>query len=130
MKLTTRIFAALDIISLVFLGMQLRYVWNNFDRFNLFSEKLQSVLMFPVFGLILIGAFLHWYIKKSGFVLYYIQFPFRLYLWIFSIGFITLIPEALNYFEDFWFDFLFKVCFVGEAVRLFFSVKFHRQLLN
>ncbi len=110
--------------------MQLHYVLTKFERIQLLSEKIQSILMFPMFLLILIGAIGQWKGKRNSLVLYYIQFPFRLYLWIFTVGFITLLPEAFGSFEDFWFGLLLKVCFTVEIIRLFLSIQFHRKLIQ
>jgi len=90
------------------------------------SEKIHDVLMFPMFILVLMGAIGLFLEKKFGFILYYIQFPFRLYLWVFSVGFITLFPEALEIFEDKLFDILFKACFVAESIRLYLTIRIHR----
>ena len=96
MRLTLRSFALLDVVSLVFIAMQLWQIMLHFNEIDLLSTKIQSVLMFPMFALVLAGAIGLWFYKKFGFILYYIQFPFRLYLWVFSLGFITLLPEAFS----------------------------------
>ena len=128
MRLLLRSFALLDLVSLVFLGMQLWQISHHFNEILLQSEKFKAILMFPMFLLVLAGAIGLWLCKKFGYVLYYIQFPFRLYLWVFTLGFITLFPEALGNYDDKWFSILFKACFVGEFIRLFLTVKFHYQL--
>ena len=125
MRLLLRSFALLDVLSLVFLGMQLWHITQRYAEIVQQSEKLSATLMFPMFALILVGAVGLWLAKKFGFILYYIQFPFRLYLWIFTFGFITLLPEALESFEDYWFDILLKVCMVGEFIRLYLTVRAH-----
>src|SRR6478752_3157653 len=99
MRFTLRSFVLLDLISLLFLGMQLWFIATHEFPEQL-SQKVHHILMFPMFVLVLIGAVGLFFEKKYGFILYYIQFPFRLYLWIFSVGFITLIPEALDIFDD------------------------------
>ncbi|RZL33310.1 MAG: hypothetical protein EOP00_32975 [Pedobacter sp.] len=128
MRLLLRSFALLDVLSLVFLGMQLWNIAQRYQEIVQHSEKLSASLMFPMFLLILAGAIGLWLVKKFGFVLYYIQFPFRLYLWIFTLGFITLLPEALENFEDYWFNILLKVCMVGEFIRLYLTVKAHLKM--
>ncbi|WP_265858026.1 hypothetical protein [Pedobacter sandarakinus] len=65
--------------------------------------------------------------KSFGFIMYYIQFPFRLVVWIFSFGFITFLPEWFG-LSDGWFTILFKLCFIAEVFRLYFTVKLHRKL--
>lgn len=123
MRLLLRSFAFLDVVSLVFLGMQLTRIALHLDEITQLSAKVQSILMFPMFVLVLAGAIGLWMGKKFGFILYYIQFPFRLYLWIFSIGFITLLPEAFSNFDDHWFDVLFKACMVAEFIRLYLTIR-------
>lgn len=128
MRLLLRSFALLDVVSLGFLGMQLWQIAHHYDEIVKQSEKLEATLMFPMFALILVGTVGLWLAKKFGFILYYIQFPFRLYLWVFTLGFITLLPEALENFEDYWFDILLKVCMVGEFIRLYLTVKAHLKM--
>lgn len=125
MRLLLRSFALLDVVSLVFLGMQLWQISHHFNEILQRSEKLAATLMFPMFVLVILGAVGLWLNKKFGFILYYIQFPFRLYLWVFTLGFITLLPEAFESFEDYWFDILLKVCMVGEFIRLYLTVRAH-----
>jgi hypothetical protein len=128
MRILLRAFAFLDLISLVFMSMQLWAIFKNYNNFILPSEKVQGALMFPMFILVLVGAYGLFFVKKIGFISYYIQFPFRLYLWVFTLGFITLFPEALGNYDDKWFSILFKVCFAGEFIRLFLTVRSHYQL--
>ena len=123
MRILFRAFAFLDLISLIFMTMQLWSIFQKFSQFTLLSDKVQGVLMFPMYLLVAIGAYGLCYQKKLGFISYYIQFPFRLYLWVFTLGFITLLPEALSNYDDKWFPILLKICFVAEFIRLFLTVK-------
>lgn len=130
MRITLRSFAALDGLSLFFLGMQL---WVKIDNYaylstTKLSEKIQAILLLPMFIIIAIGVIGLVSGKRFGLILYYIQFPFRLYLYIFSVGFITFIPEALGLFEDIWFDSLLKLCFVAEFIRLYLIIKIQLNL--
>ncbi|MES2417445.1 MAG: hypothetical protein V4541_04610 [Bacteroidota bacterium] len=128
-QLTLRIFAFLDFISLVFMGMQLWQIANHYSELsNKLSVKIGALLMFPMFLLVLIGAIGLFFGKKVGYILYYIQFPFRLYLWVFSVGFITLLPEALSVYDDKWFDILLKVCIVAEFIRLYLTIRSQLRL--
>jgi hypothetical protein len=129
MRSTLRSFAFLDVILLILIGMQL---WATLGHplSDKLSEKIQVILMFPMFFLILIGAVGLYSTKKFGFILYYIQFPFRLYLYIFSLAFITLIPEALAIYDDKLFDILLKMCFVAEFIRLYLTIMMHRKFLS
>lgn len=125
MRKLLRAFAFLDILSLIFMSMQLWAIAKNFSKFVLLSDKIQGILMFPMYALVLVGAYGLFFQKKYGFVSYYIQFPFRLYLWVLTLGFITLLPEALGNFDDKWFPILLKVCFVGEFLRLYLTIRAH-----
>lgn len=128
MRLTLRSFAVLDVLSLLFLGTQVWEMAMHYHELpNQLSERIQALLMFPMFILVVTGAIGLFLIKKFGFILYYIQFPFRLYLYVFSLGFITLLPEALSIYEDKWFDALLKVCFMAEFIRLYLTIKIQRK---
>jgi len=128
MRLTLRSFAVLDVLSLLFLGAQVWEMAMHYHELpNQLSERIQALLMFPMFILVVTGAIGLFLIKKFGFILYYIQFPFRLYLYVFSLGFITLLPEALSIYEDKWFDALLKVCFMAEFIRLYLTIKIQRK---
>ncbi|SOD19605.1 hypothetical protein [Pedobacter xixiisoli] len=123
MRILLRSFVFLDLLSLVFMTMQLWSVFQNFSKFTLLSDKIQGVLMFPMYALVLFGAYGLFFGKKLGFISYYIQFPFRLYLWVFTLGFITLLPEALSNYDDKWFPVLLKVCFAAEFIRLYLTIR-------
>ena len=131
MRLTLRSFVLLDVLSLLFMSVQVWQIVVHFDEPSYqLSEKVRGILMFPMFIMVLMGAIGLFFIKKFGFILYYIQFPFRLYLWVFSLGFITLLPEAFGFFEGIWFDILLKTCFVVEFIRLYLTIKIHVKYLN
>ncbi|RZL57731.1 MAG: hypothetical protein EOO93_17630 [Pedobacter sp.] len=123
MRILLRSFAFLDLLSLVFMTMQLWSIFQNFSQFTLLSDKIQGVLMFPMYALVLFGAYGLFFQKKFGFIAYYIQFPFRLYLWVFTLGFITLLPEAMSNYDEKWFPILLKVCFAAEFVRLYLTIR-------
>ena len=129
MRLTLRSFALLDILSLLFMSVQIWQIITHFDESSYkLSEQIRVILMFPMFILVIMAAIGLFFVKKFGFILYYIQFPFRLYLWVFTLGFITLLPEAFGFFEGIWFDILLKVCFVAEFIRLYLTIRIHRAL--
>lgn len=123
------VFAFLDAISLIFLGMQLWHIAADFSNITLLSEKISSILMFPMFALIAYCVYAQVKMKKIAALLYYVQFPFRLYLWVFSIGFISLIPEAVGLFEDKWFDITLKTCIMFEFIRLYLTIRNHKNLI-
>ncbi len=130
MRILLRAFAFLDVFSLAFMSMQLWAIVKNFSKITLTSDKVQAILMFPMFALVLLGAYGLFYQRKFGFISYYIQFPFRLYLWILTLGFITLIPEALSNYDDKWFPILLKVCYAAEFVRLYLTIRAHYQSIQ
>lgn len=130
MRILLRAFAFLDVFSLAFMSMQLWAIVKNFSKITLTSDKVQAILMFPMFALVLLGAYGLFYQRKFGFISYYIQFPFRLYLWILTLGFITLIPEALSNYDDKWFPVLLKVCYAAEFVRLYLTIRAHYQSIQ
>lgn len=125
MRLLLRVFAFLDLLSLVFMSMQVWAIFKNYSTLTLLSEKVQSVLMFPMFLLLIVSAYGLFFQKKYGFVSYYVQFPFRLYLWVFTLGFVTLMPELLGTYDGKWFPVLLKVCFTAEFIRLYLTIKAH-----
>lgn len=128
MRLFFRSLVVLDSIALVLMAMQLWNISHRLNEITQLSEKVNSIGLFVMFILIFIGAIGLLRFKKFGFILYYIQFPIRLYLWVFTLGFTTLLPEALGIYDDIWFDVLLKVCFVGEFIRLYLTIKGHLDL--
>ncbi|WP_152969662.1 hypothetical protein [Pedobacter sp. Hv1] len=124
MRLLFRSLVLLDLISLVLMSMQLWYISNHYSELpNQLSVKIESILLFPMFVLVLIGAIGQFLLKKFGFILYYVQFPFRLYLYVFSIGFITMLPEVMEIYNFKWYDALLKICFMVEFIRLYLTIK-------
>lgn len=130
MRLFFRILVFLDFIALCLMATQLWSISQHLNQLVRLSEQVNAVGMMLMFILILVGSMGLFQKKKYGFILYYIQFPFRLYLWIFTIGFITVLPEAFAIYDEKWFDVLLKICFVGEFIRLYLTVKGHLQFRN
>jgi len=130
MRNTARFFALLDLISILLLAKQF---WGIVTHLNEIPDQVLSqarvILTLPLFISLFVSATGLMLFKKFGFIAYYIQFPFRLIVWVFSIGFITFLPEVLN-LGDRWFDILFKACFIAEFFRLYFSIQIHRKELN
>lgn len=130
MRFLLRSFVFLDAVSAVFMAMQLWQIAQHYNELTKPSEKLAAVFMFPMFVLVIVGAIGLFLGKKYGFVLYYVQFPLRLFLWVFTLGFITLLPEAFSQFGDEWFPILLKVCIVFEFLRLYFTVRTQLRLVG
>lgn len=128
MRLTSRIFSILDIISIILLAKPFFEIITHLkDIPNEFLSQARVILTLLLFILLFVSAIGLMLFKKVGFIAYYIQFPMRLLVWVFSIGFITLLPELLN-LNDIWFYIFFKTCFIAEFFRLFFTVKIHRKM--
>ncbi|GGI22835.1 hypothetical protein [Pedobacter mendelii] len=128
MWLAIRIFALMDIISIGLLAQPFWYTITHLDEIpNQVLSQVRVVLTLPMFILLFVSSIGLMLFKKFGFIVYYIQFPFRLIVWIFSVGFITLLPELLNLSQT-WFDILFKICFIAEFFRLYFTIKIQREL--
>lgn len=127
MRLTVRVFALFDIISIALLAQPF---WQIITHFNEIPEETLSqirvVLTLPMFLLLFVSAIGLAMYRKFGFIAYYIQFPIRLIIWVFSIGFVTLLPELLN-LKELWFDVFFKLCFIAEFFRLYITIKIHRE---
>jgi hypothetical protein len=119
----------LDLVSIFFLGEQvwtiLTYLHDvKTDTFSLVKVGL-TILMF--LSLFLTTAGLYTF-KKYGLITYYIQFPFRLFLLVFSIGFITLLPEIFNLGDQF-FSWLFRICVMAEFFRLYYSILAYKSFI-
>ncbi|WP_316830719.1 hypothetical protein [Pedobacter aquatilis] len=128
MRLAIRFFGLLDIISI---GLLAQPFWEIITHLKEIPDQVLSqtrvILTLPMFVLLFISAAGLLLVRKFGFIAYYIQFPFRLIVWVFSIGFITMLPELLNLNQT-WFDILFKICFIAEFFRLYFTIRIHKQL--
>jgi hypothetical protein len=129
MRLTFKFFALLDLVSIFFLGEQvwtiLTYLHDvKTDTFSLVKVGL-TILMFLSLFLTTSGLYTF---KKYGLITYYIQFPFRLFLLVFSIGFITLLPEIFNLGDQF-FSWLFRICVMAEFFRLYYSILAYKSFI-
>lgn len=129
MRLIFKIFALLDLISIGFLALQIWTMLTHVqeiktDTFSLVKVAL-TVLMF--FSLFVSTKGLYDF-RKYGFITYYIQFPFRVFLLVFSIGFITLLPEVLNLGENF-FSWLFRICVMAEFFRLYYTILAYKSFI-
>ncbi|MGY3054277.1 hypothetical protein ACVWYG_002483 [Pedobacter sp. UYEF25] len=127
MRVLAKIFAAFDVISIVLLCQP---IWSLIVHFNEiphnFLSQVRVWLTFPLFLSLFASAVGLALFRKFGPITYYVQFPVRLLVWVFSIGFITLLPEWLNLSES-WFNLLFRMCIVAEFFRLYYTVKMNRS---
>ncbi|MFW0714944.1 hypothetical protein [Pedobacter sp. N23S346] len=128
MKNTVRFFAILDFISIILLAKQF---WGIVTHINEIPDQVVSQvkvwLTLFLCVLLFVSAIGLLMFRKFGFVTYYVQFPFRLIVWIFSVGFITYLPELLS-LSEVWFNILFRVCFIAEFFRLYFTIQIHRKV--
>lgn len=132
MRNTSRLFALLDVISIILLATQF---WSMVTHLNQIPDQLLSqikvALLIPLFLSLFVSAAGLFLYKRFGFITYYVQFPFRLIVWVFSIGFLTYLPELFQVsLSEKWFYILLKVCFVAEFFRLYFTIQTHRDQLR
>lgn len=127
MKLLIKLFALLDVLSIVFMAPQ---IWAAVLHQESVGHDAVSMAKVSFTVLIFISLFISasglLRMKKYGIITYYIQFPFRLVLWVFSIGFITFLPELFNR-GDQWFGILFRICIIAEFFRCYYTLQIHRQ---
>jgi hypothetical protein len=130
MRLTFKFFAVLDLISIVFLAVQIWTILTHLHdvRTDTFSLIKIGLTILTFLSLFLTTAGLYQF-KKYGLISYYIQFPFRLFLFVFSIGFITLLPEVLNLGDQF-FSWLFRICVMAEFFRLYYTILAYKTFIR
>lgn len=128
--ITLRCFALLDVLSIILLSRQIYQVISNIKNIPAATTILQIrvILLLGVYILLFVSATGLLLIKKTGLISYYIQFPMRLIVWVFSFGFLTLISQGFN--NTLVFDWLFRIAVVLEFFRLYFTVQIHRQVFR
>ncbi|UKT63842.1 hypothetical protein [Pedobacter mucosus] len=130
MRLTIKLFALLDFISIILLSKQFLGIITHLNEIPKETlSQIKVILMLPLFISLFLSAIELFLLKKIGFITYYVQFPFRLIVWIFSIGFITFLPELFN-LGDGWFNLLFKICFIAEFFRIYYTIKIYKTLFK
>lgn len=129
MKTTIRIFAVLDIISILLLLPQLYQMIANRAQISFGTLSiLKIVFTLLTFVLLFISASGLIRITRAVFVSYYIQFPMRLVVWIFSFGFLTFISQYFS--STSVFEWMFRLVFVLEFFRLFFTIQIHKKYFS
>lgn len=127
MRLLFKLFALLDLISIVFLSPQIWAVLVKYKEIPHESFAVGRVVFtLLIFCSLFVSAAGLFQFRKYGIITYYLQFPFRLALWVFSIGFITFLPELLHQGEQ-WFGILFRICIIAEFFRGYYSLQVHRK---
>jgi len=125
MKSTLRFFAFLDILSFILLSQQVFNMLSNTQGWSTASSAMRMGVLLLMYPLLLLSAYALYRVRKLGLLVYYIQFPMRLFVWVFSFGFLTLISQ---YFDNPQvFDWLFRTAVVLEFFRLYFTFQIHRQ---
>ena len=128
MKSTLRFFAVLDIGSVILLSPQIYALLSSLESIppqNL--SRIKAALLLIVFLLLFVSATGLFLRKKFGAIAYYIQFPMRLIVWVFSFGFLTFISQYFSNPQVF--DWLFRLAIILEFFRLYFTVQIHRKYL-
>jgi len=130
MRLTFKIFALLDLISILFMFSQ---VWTLLTHLGQLKTDPLSLTKAGLVLLIYVSLFYtalgQYKFKRYGMIVYYIQFPFRLFLMVLSIGFITLLPEVIDMGENF-FTWLFRICIVAEFFRLYYTILAYKKFVR
>lgn len=129
MKTSIRFFALLDIISIILLLPQLYQIFFNLSqipRETLAYLKIAFTLI--TFLILFISASGLFRISKAVFISYYVQFPMRLVVWIFSFGFLTFISQYFT--NPAVFEWIFRIVFVLEFFRLFFTIQIHKKYFS
>ncbi|HCN83690.1 MAG TPA: hypothetical protein DIT07_08720 [Sphingobacteriaceae bacterium] len=128
-KTILRIFGFLDIVSIALLSKQIYSIATNFDKIP--DSKLSEIritLLLISYLLLFVSAAGLLTTRKYGVIAYYIQFPIRLLVWVFSFGFITFISEYTT--NPYIFDWSFRIAIILEFFRLYFTIKFHRNFFR
>ncbi|MDF3077080.1 MAG: hypothetical protein K0S09_969 [Sphingobacteriaceae bacterium] len=124
-KFAYRFFAVLDIISIVMLGKQVFSIVQHIGEIPDQSlSKIRIGITVLLFLLLFVSAAGLMMLKKWGAIAYYIQFPFRLVVWGFSFGFVTLFYD---FTEAQVLDWVFRILMVLEFMRLYFTVQLQRE---
>jgi hypothetical protein len=123
LKFNYRLFAVLDAINIIILTKQL--VELNFESIpNETFSQIKLGLLLLVYLLLFASTIGLWMLKKWGAIAYYFQFPFRLVVWVFSFGFISLL---INITAEDIFNWMFRILMILEFMRLYFTVRLQRR---
>ncbi|KIO76235.1 hypothetical protein TH53_16095 [Pedobacter lusitanus] len=127
MRFLFKLFALLDVISIVSMSPQIWSVLVNYKEIPGDATSVaRVVLTLLIFFSLFVSAAGLFQFRKYGIITNYIQFPFRLLLFVFSIGFITLLPELFPSGAQ-WFGVLFRICIIAEFFRAFYVLQGHRK---
>lgn len=130
MRRIFKFFAFLDLISIIFMFAQVWFLLTHLgkvkpDAFSMIKAGLTVLIYASLF----FTAYGQYFFKRYGVIIYYIQFPFRLFLMVLSIGFITLLPEVITMGEE-GFSWLFRICIVAEFFRLYYTILAYKKFIR
>ena len=126
MRNTLRFFSLLDVLSIALLSKQVFNIMINIGSLAPQTASLVKAILLPLIYISLFfTAFLLFQQKKSGLIIYYIQFPVRLLVCVFSFGFITMLASLSN--NPQLFNWLFRLVIILEFLRLYLSIRIHRS---
>lgn len=125
-----QLFALLDVVSILLLISQIWMVISNVSSleqtpFGFIRVGMTALLFISLF----FSAFQLYKFRKKGIIIYYFQFPFRIICWVFSIGFITLIPHFFD-LGDYAPGILLRTCMGAEFFRLYYLLQAHRKVFR
>jgi hypothetical protein len=127
MRYILRFFSLLDVISIALLSKQVYSILSHIHELSTETLSVIKIILilviYPLLFASAIGLFMQ---KKWGSISYYIQFPLRLIVWVFSFGFLTFISEY--YPNPLLFDWIFRLVIILEFFRLYFTVQAGKRL--
>ncbi len=128
MKNAFRFFALLDMGSIILISPQIYSILTHLNELPEETvSRIKIILLLIVFVLLFISAAGLSLFKRFGAIAYYIQFPIRLVVWVFSFGFLTFISE---YFDNLLvFDWLFRLAIILEFFRIYFTIRIQQRWL-
>ncbi|MXV49928.1 hypothetical protein GS399_03015 [Pedobacter sp. HMF7647] len=127
MRNSLKLFAFLDILSIALLSRQVVGIFTNWSQIpHETLSQLKILIVLLVFISLFGSAYFLFFAKRAGAIIYYVQFPLRFIVWIFSFGFLTLLAQYSS--SETVFDWLFRLVVLLEFLRLYFTIKIHREL--
>lgn len=125
-----QLFALLDVVSILLLIPQIRMVLSHVSSleqipFGFIRVGITALLFISLF----FSAVQLYKFRKKGIIIYYFQFPFRIVCWVFSIGFITFLPQLFD-MGQYAPGILLRVCMGAEFLRLYYLLQAHRKVFR
>ena len=122
---TLRFFGLLDVLSIILMNQQVYSIGVNYNNIpDQTPSKIRIALLMLNYLLLFVSATGLLMLRKFGLITYYIRFPIRLMVWVFSFGFLTIASEYLG--NPGIAQWLLRLVVVLEFFRLYFSIRIHR----